>query len=52
VLRVERLQALEVFEGGHKECVQESFPRLEVIRKLRKDRAFKFVEGQCREVVP
>jgi hypothetical protein len=51
VRRVERIQHLEVFEGCRKECVQESFLRLRVIRKLRKDKAFEIVEGQCREVV-
>jgi hypothetical protein len=28
------------------------FPRLRVIKKLRKDRDFEVVEGQCRGVVP
>jgi hypothetical protein len=41
-----RIQHLEVFEGCRKECVQESFLRLRVIRKLRKDKAFEIVEGQ------
>jgi hypothetical protein len=39
---------LKVFR---KECVQESFLRLRVIRKVRKDKAFRFVEGQRREAV-
>jgi hypothetical protein len=30
--------------------MQESFLRLRVIRKLRKDKAFRVVEGQRREV--
>jgi hypothetical protein len=42
---------LEVSEGCRKECVQEFCLRLRVIRKLRKDKAFELVEGQCREAV-
>jgi hypothetical protein len=40
-----------VFEGCRKECTQESFPRLRIIRKLKKDKAFEAVEEQCREAV-
>ena len=49
--RVEGLQHLDVVEGCHKECVQESFLRLKVIRKIRKDKAFEVVEEQCRKDV-
>jgi hypothetical protein len=38
VHRVERIQALEVFEGFLKECAQESFLILRVIRKFQKIR--------------
>jgi hypothetical protein len=31
--------------------MQESFLRLRVIRKIRKDKAFRVVEGQCREAM-
>jgi hypothetical protein len=41
------IQHLEVSEGCRKECAQESFLRLRVIRKLRKDKAFEIVEGQA-----
>jgi hypothetical protein len=41
-----------VSEGCRKECAQESFLRLRVITKLRKDKAFETVEGQRREVAP
>jgi hypothetical protein len=40
VRRVERIQHLEVFEGCHKECVQDSSLRLEAERKLRRYRTF------------
>jgi hypothetical protein len=41
-----------VSKGCGKECTQESFLRIRVITKLRKDKAFETVEGQCREVAP
>jgi hypothetical protein len=44
------IQHLEVSESCRKECAQEYFLRLGVIRKLRKDKTFEFVEGQRREV--
>jgi hypothetical protein len=37
VRKVEGNSTLEVFEGCRKECVQESFLRLGVIAKIRKD---------------
>lgn len=46
------VQHLEVSKGCCKECAQESFLRLRVIRKLRKDKAFETIEGQRREDVP
>ena len=49
--RVEGIQHLEVFEDCRKECAQESFLSLRVIKKLRKDKAFEIVEGQCKEAV-
>jgi hypothetical protein len=48
-----RLQHLDVVEGCRKECVQSLFLKdFRVVEKLRRDRPSKFVEGQCREVVP
>jgi hypothetical protein len=40
VRRVERIQHLEVFEGCHKECVQDSSLRLDAERKIRRYRTF------------
>jgi hypothetical protein len=45
VHRVEKIQTLEEFEGCRKECAQESFLRLRVVKKLRKDKAFEIIEG-------
>jgi hypothetical protein len=48
--RSKEIQHLEVSKSCRKECAQEAFLRIRVIRKLRKDKAFEFVEGQRREV--
>jgi hypothetical protein len=40
VRRVECIQHLEVFKDCRKECVQESFLRLRVTRKIKRDSIF------------
>jgi hypothetical protein len=44
VRKVEENSTLQVFGGCHKECVQESSLRLEVVRKLRKDKTFELLK--------
>jgi hypothetical protein len=39
---------LQVLEGFHKECMQESSLRLRVVRKLKRDKAFEAIEGSTR----
>jgi hypothetical protein len=48
VRKVEEHSTLQVFGGCRKECVQGSSLRLEVVRKLRKDKAFETIEGSTR----
>jgi hypothetical protein len=43
VRKVEEHSTIQVFGGCHKECVQESSLRLEVVRKLRKDKTFELL---------
>jgi hypothetical protein len=44
VRKVKDNSTLQVFGGFHKECVQESSLRLEVVRKLRKDKTFELLK--------
>jgi hypothetical protein len=48
VRKVEEHSTLQVFGGCRKECAQESSLRLEVMRKLRRDKAFETIEGRTR----
>jgi hypothetical protein len=41
--KVEEHSTLQVFGGCCKECLQESYLRLEVVRKLRKDKTFELL---------
>jgi hypothetical protein len=50
VHRVERIQALEVFECCCKECTQESFLRLGVIRKFQKVRPSELLKDNARKL--
>jgi hypothetical protein len=47
-----RIQHLEVFESFRKECMQESFLKLRVIRKPRRIRPLKLLKDSAEEVVP
>jgi hypothetical protein len=51
VHRVERIQALGVFEGCAR-CAPKSLFQDSNLGKIRKDKAFESTEGQLREVVP
>jgi hypothetical protein len=51
VCKVEERSTLQVFEGCHKECVQESSLRLEVVRNIRKDKSFETIEGKYKKLV-
>jgi hypothetical protein len=51
VRRVERISSLRRVERLPQGVCKESFLRFRVTRKIRKDKAFKIVEGQCRGVM-